>query len=260
MSTVVLKFGGASVKTPEAFAAVSKIILMRKKCYENVVVAISAMGDTTNELTQLAHRVHPNPPKREMDMLLSVGERISMSLLAMALNLEGVAAASFTGSQSGILTSDHHTEAKIIDVKPKRLQEALSRGAVTIVAGFQGMSLKGEITTLGRGGTDTTAVALGIALGAHRVEFDKDPHLHQNAQKKDLLTYEDALELLKGGARILHDRCVLLAQKNKLPLHVLPFFNFESVEKIPHLGTLISDQSGATLSEKKVNGTSHYEC
>jgi aspartate kinase len=248
MRTAILKFGGASVKTAESFALISQIIALRQKCFDRVVVAISAMGNTTDDLISLAQRVHPNPPKREMDMLLSVGERISMSLLAMALDRLGIKAQSFTGSQSGIITSHEHAEAKIVDVKPKRLIEALNKNFVVIVAGFQGMSLQGEITTLGRGGTDTTAVALGVALGAQRVEFykdvdgifDQDPHLNPAAKKRDHLDYDQALEILNKGSGVLHDRCVLLAKKNGLTLQVLPFLGFESEDEVPHLGTLIS--------------------
>jgi aspartate kinase len=229
--TIVLKFGGAAVSAPERFASIADIVLARRVHFPRVIVAVSAMGDTTDELIALAHRVHPNPPRREMDMLVSVGERISMSLLAMALDAKGVHARSFTGSQSGILTSPHHAEARIVDVKPTRLRPHLNEGRIVIVAGFQGMSTTGEITTLGRGGTDTTAVALGVALGACKVEFykdvagifDADPKKHPGARLFPRLTYADAFAIMHKGAQVLHDRCVLLAERNALPLHVLPF-------------------------------------
>ncbi|MFN4174875.1 MAG: aspartate kinase, partial [Parachlamydiaceae bacterium] len=172
--TLVLKFGGASVAEPEHFSKIADIILYRKKEFNNIVVVVSAMGDTTNKLIDLAKKVNPNPPRREYDMLVSVGERISISLLAMALALKGQDAISFTGSQSGIITTEEHSEARIIDVKPNRLQPHLQAGKVVIVAGFQGVSKSGEITTLGRGGSDTTAVALAVALKAEKVEFYKD--------------------------------------------------------------------------------------
>jgi aspartate kinase len=241
--TVILKFGGAAVASPERFASIADVVLARRASYPRVVVAVSAMGDTTDELIALAHRVHPQPPRREMDMLVSVGERISMSLLAMALDAKGTRARSFTGSQSGILTTPEHAEARIVDVRPHRLVPHLDQGRIVIVAGFQGMSTEGEITTLGRGGTDTTAVALGAALGAARVEFykdvkgiyDRDPKLHASARLLPTLTYTEAFALMRAGARVLHDRCVLLAERNGLPLHVLPFDGWDA----PGCGTLI---------------------
>ena len=252
--TIILKFGGAAVSSPERFACIADIVLARRTRYARVVVAVSAMGDTTDELIALAHRVHPNPPRREMDMLVSVGERISMSLLAMALDAKGTHARSFTGSQSGILTTADHAEARIVDVRPHRLVPHLDAGRIVIVAGFQGMSTTGEITTLGRGGTDTTAVALGVALGASKVEFfkdvkgiyDSDPKRNTAARLLERLTYAEAFTLMRSGAQVLHDRCVLLAQANALPLHVLPFDGYDDVG----CGTLIlpEDETGALPS------------
>jgi len=246
--TIVLKFGGAAVSSPERFAHIAEIVLTRRAEYERVVVAVSAMGDTTDELIALARRVHPSPPRRELDMLVSVGERISMSLLAMALDAKGVEARSFTGSQSGILTTPDHAEAKIVDVRPGRLLPHLSAGRVVIVAGFQGMSTTGEITTLGRGGTDTTAVALGAALGACKVEFFKDvrgiynsdPKRDPEAVRFDTLSYSEALSLMHRGAQVLHDRCIILAEKNALALHVLPFDAYNDAD----VGTRIEPPAG----------------
>jgi aspartate kinase len=233
MYTLIMKFGGASVASTEQFARIADIILKRSYSYERIVVVVSAMGDTTDQLLALARRVHPDPPKREQDMLLSIGERISIALLAMALHLKNKEAISFTGSQSGIITSTAHGDAKIIDVRPFRLIRHLNAGKIIIVAGFQGVSRDGEITTLGRGGSDTSAVALGVALGAAKVEFFKDvPGICSEDPKKNplaavfpKLSYERALEIVGRGDEVLHARAVRLAAKNELPLHVLSFLD-----------------------------------
>lgn len=231
MGTLIMKFGGAAVATAEQFGKIAALIAQRKAQHQKIAVVVSAMGDTTDELLALARQVHPNPPRREQDMLISVGERISIALLAMALELRGIEAISFTGSQSGIITTSDHSEAKIVDVKPWRLLTHLLAGRVVIVAGFQGVSREGEITTLGRGGSDTTAVALGIALGAEKVEFYKDvkgiysedPKQNPQSVLFEKLAFDQALELTAKGAKVLHHRSVELAAKNGLPLHVLPF-------------------------------------
>lgn len=230
---LVMKFGGASVATTESFLKIAELIIQRSLVHEKIVVVVSAMGNTTDQLLELARKVHSNPPKREQDMLVSVGERISIALLAMALARFGKEAVSFTGSQSGIITCDGHSEANIIDVKPKRVEEALKRGCVAIVAGFQGVSKKGEITTLGRGGSDTSAVALGVALGAKVVEFykdvagifDRDPKMDGSAKLLARLSYTDALKLAKGGAKVLHARSIALAEKNGVQLAIHSFTN-----------------------------------
>ncbi len=244
--TLIMKFGGASVATPSQFSKIADIILSRAANYEQVVVVVSAMGNTTDQLLALAKEVHPEPPRREQDMLISVGERISIALLAMALAAKGKEAISFTGSQSGIITTSDHTEARIVEIRPQRLLRQLMQNKIVIVAGFQGMSREGEITTLGRGGSDTTAVALGVALKAAKVEFYKDvPGIFSTDPKKDknailfsTLTYEEALKITRQGAKVLHHRCVTLALKNKLPLHILPFEDFDRA-----IGTLIGDVS-----------------
>jgi aspartate kinase len=242
MKTLVLKFGGAAVANPERFEQIADLILDRCHHYEKVVVVVSAMGNMTDELLTLARQVHPSPPKREQDMLISVGERISMSLLAMALDLKGKYAVSLTGSQAGIMTTSNHAEARIIDVRSHRVVKYLEQGKIVIVAGFQGVSKEGEITTLGRGGSDTTAVALAVALGAEKVEFYKDvPGIFSEDPKKNptaefyaILEYTQALEIAQRGAKVLQSRCIDLAAKNNLPLHVLPFFQPKDS------GTLIS--------------------
>lgn len=241
--TVILKFGGAAVSTPESFSNIADIILLRKKEYKRIVAVVSAMGDTTDDLLILAHKVNSNPPRRELDMLLSVGERISIALLAMALAAKNEEAISFTGSQTGIITTTTHAEARIIDVRPKRLLPYLEEGKIVIVAGFQGMGTNGDITTLGRGGSDTTAVALGVALRACKVEFfkdvqgiyDKDPKKFSDAKLYSSLSYENAFEIMKNGAQVLHARCIQMAQKNNLPLSVLGFADYENL----NLGTII---------------------
>ena len=231
METIVMKFGGASVATPEHFAKIADIIVERAKQFKKIVVVVSAMGETTNHLIDLASKVNPNPPRREYDMLLTVGERISIALLAMAIAKKGGEAVSFTGSQSGIITCNNHSEAKIINVRPHRLHRCLESGKIAIVAGFQGVSETGEITTLGRGGSDTTAVALACALDACFAEFFKDvpgvfnedPKQNPDAELYERLSYEEALKIVLNGAKILHPRSVELAKKNHLPLHVCSF-------------------------------------
>lgn len=244
MSTIVLKFGGAAMENIERFSKVASLIAKRKMQYSRVAVVVSAMGKTTDELMKLAQKVHPHPPKREQDMLISVGERVSISLLAMALDSLGLEAISFTGSQSGIITSNEHTDAKILDVRPKRLLPHLDQGKIVIVAGFQGMSKNGEITTLGRGGSDTSAVALAISLGAECIEFYKDvpgigaedPKLCPETPIFSSLTYDEALSIIKKGAKVLHARSIALAQKNHIPLRIRSFFDPEKE------GTFVGEQ------------------
>lgn len=233
MSTLVMKFGGAAVKDVTQFSSIADLIIEKKCLYQQIVVVVSAMGETTNQLIHLAKQVHPNPPQRECDMLISVGERISMSLLAMALCLKGQEAISLTGSQAGIMTCQKHGNAMIMDVKPDRLLEILKQGKIAIVAGFQGVSKQREITTLGRGGSDTTAVALGIALEADYIEFykdvngiyDEDPKKNSEAIQFDRLSYKAALEIVENGARILHPRAIKLASENGVRLYVRSFMS-----------------------------------
>lgn len=257
MSTLVMKFGGAAVSTPEHFAHIADIIIAKRAEYSRIVVVVSAMGETTDQLIQLAKQVNPHPPQREYDMLISVGERISMSLLAMALCLKNQEAVSFTGSQSGIMTCQSHSKALIMDVRPQRIEASLAQGKIVIVAGFQGVSSDKEITTLGRGGSDTTAVALGVALGAPKVEFfkdvpgvfDRDPKLNGQAECYTHLTYQGALDIVQQGAKILHMRAIHLAAKNGLPLHVRSFMSSYR----DHPGTMIFEE------EKKRVTTPLYE-
>jgi len=227
--TLIMKFGGSVLHHPEDFHHIARLIIQRRQD-KRVVVVVSAMKGETDRLITLAHQVHSLPPRREYDMLVSVGERVSMALLAMALQAQGIDAISFTGSQSGVITTSDHTDAKIISVRPYRIHEALQQGKIVIVAGFQGVSEAREITTLGRGGSDTTAVALGCALEG-LVEFYKDvpgifsvdPKQQEGATPYAVLTYQQALEIvLQTGGRVLHPRALTLALANALPLHVLP--------------------------------------
>lgn len=248
MQTIVLKFGGASVATIHHFLEIAKIIASYRAHYPRVIVVVSAMGDTTDHLLAMAKSIHPTPPQREHDMLLSVGERISAALLAMQLSALNHPAISFTGSQAGIITCCQHMDAKILQIKPHRLLNHLENGSIVIVAGFQGVSLQGDITTLGRGGSDTTAVALALALGAQRALFfkdvpgifDRDPHTYEEARQFDRLTYEEAYNIVEKGAQVLHPRAVRLAAKNYLPLQVLSFKDPERA------GTLIQGPGSRT--------------
>lgn len=234
MGIVVQKYGGSSVADADGIKRVAQRIVAAKKDGNDVVVVVSAMGDTTDELIDLAEQVSPLPPPRELDMLLTAGERISMALLAMAVGNLGFEARSFTGSQAGVITDGSHGQAKIIDVTPGRISKALEAGAVAIVAGFQGVSQDTkDITTLGRGGSDTTAVALAAALDAEVCEiysdvdgvFTADPRIVASAQKRDWVSYEEMLEMAACGAKILHLRCVEYARRFDLPIHVRSSFS-----------------------------------
>jgi aspartate kinase len=231
---VVQKYGGSSVADASAIKRVAQKIVETKRAGHDVVVAVSAMGDSTDELLDLAAQVSPLPPARELDMLLTAGERISMALVAMAISDLGFTARSFTGSQAGVITDSVHGKAKIIDVTPGRISSAIEEGHIVIVAGFQGVSQDTkEITTLGRGGTDTTAVALAAALQADVCEiytdvdgvFTADPRIVPTARKLDRVTYEEMLELAACGAKILHLRCVEYARRYDIPIHVRSSFS-----------------------------------
>ncbi len=234
MGIVVQKYGGSSVADAEGVKRVAQRIVDAKRAGHDVVVVVSAMGDTTDELIDLAEQVSPLPPPRELDMLLTAGERISMALLAMAVGNLGHEARSFTGSQAGVITDSSHGRAKIIDVTPGRIEAALREGAIAIVAGFQGVSQDTkDITTLGRGGSDTTAVALAAALHADVCEiytdvdgvFTADPRIVPTAQRRDRVSYEEMLELAACGAKILHLRCVEYARRYSMPIHVRSSFS-----------------------------------
>lgn len=257
--TLVMKFGGAAVATPEHFSRIADLIIQRLEEYPRISVVVSAMANTTDELIALAKKVNPDPPRREYDMLVTVGERISIALLAMALAAKGREAVSFTGSQSGIITCGRHSDARIIEVRPHRILPVLNSGKVAIVAGFQGVSRGGEITTLGRGGSDTTAVALGIALRSTRVEFFKDvPGVFNEDPKKNSqaclfnhLTHDEALKIILKGAKVLHPRCIELASKNQVALHVRSFKEVNCDKQ--QLGTVIGEE------RQSLSQPAHYE-
>ena len=235
MSLVVQKYGGSSLTDADSIKRVARRIVETRKAGNDVCVVVSAMGDTTDELVDLAQQVTPLPPGREMDMLLTAGERISMALLAMAIANLGHTARSFTGSQAGVITDSAHGKARIIDVTPGRIRGALDDGDVAIVAGFQGVSADSkDITTLGRGGSDTTAVALAAALKADICEiytdvdgvFTADPRIVPNARRIVRLSNEEMLEMAASGAKILHLRCVEYARRFEMPIHVRSSFSY----------------------------------
>ncbi|HET7295376.1 MAG TPA: aspartate kinase [Vicinamibacteria bacterium] len=227
MSVLVQKYGGSSVADVDRIGLVADRVASAKAAGKDVVVVVSAMGDTTDELLALARRVTDTPPRRELDMLLTAGERISMALLSMALNARGVPAVSFTGSQSGIITNDAHTNARIVEVRPYRIQDELHRGRVVIVAGYQGVSYRKEITTLGRGGSDTTAVALAAALEAEACEiysdvagvYSADPRVVPGARRLAELSYEEMQELAESGAKVLNAQAVEFAKERGIALY-----------------------------------------
>jgi aspartate kinase len=231
MSTVVQKYGGSSVADVAKMRKVAARVAAARRAGNDVCVVVSAMGDTTDELLALAKQVSPAPPRRELDMLLSAGERISMALLSMALHEQGVEAISFTGSQSGIITTDAHASARIVEVRPFRVREELARGKVVIVAGYQGVSTKKEVTTLGRGGSDTTAVALAAALGADceiysdvAGVFTADPRVVPSARRLDELSYDEMQELAQAGAKVLNAQAVEFAKERGIAIHARSTF------------------------------------
>ncbi|WP_459548883.1 aspartate kinase [Nocardia sp. X0981] len=249
MALVVQKYGGSSVASADRIRRVAERIVETKKQGHDVVVVCSAMGDTTDELLDLAEQVSPAPPAREMDMLLTSGERISNALVAMAIHTLGAEARSFTGSQAGVITTSVHGKAKIIDVTPGRLREALDEGTIVLVAGFQGVSQDSkDVTTLGRGGSDTTAVALAAALDADVCEiytdvdgvFTADPRIVSDAQKLEQVSYEEMLEMAACGSKVLMLRCVEYARRYNVPVHVRSSYTdkqgtyvYGSMEDIP---------------------------
>ncbi|CCI54198.1 MAG: aspartate kinase [Tetrasphaera jenkinsii] len=261
MSLVVQKYGGSSVADAESIKRVARRIVETKKAGNEVVVAVSAMGDTTDELLDLAREVSPLPPPRELDMLLTAGERMSMALLAMAIADLGFSVRSFTGSQAGVITDTAHGKAKIIDVTPGRITDQIGKGRIVIVAGFQGVSRETkEITTLGRGGSDTTAVALAAALGADVCEiytdvdgvFTADPRIVPAARKLDHITAEEMLELAASGSKVLHLRSVEYARRFNIPIHVRSSFSHKD-------GTLVTDQApeGQSVEAPIIAGVAH---
>ena len=227
MSIVVQKYGGSSVADVTRIRQVAERIMRTRAAGHDVAVVVSAMGDTTDELLALARNVAANPDRRELDMLLSAGERISMALLSLAIKELGGDAISFTGSQSGIITNDRHVDARIIEVRPFRVQDELARGRVVVIAGYQGVSYRREVTTLGRGGSDTTAVAMAAALGAEWCEicsdvdgvYTADPRVVPGARRVGALTYEETQELAEAGAKVLNAQAVEFAKEKGIAIY-----------------------------------------
>ena len=267
MALVVQKYGGSSVADAGGIKRVAQRIVATRKAGHSVVVVVSAMGDTTDELVDLATQVSPLPPGRELDMLLTAGERISMALVAMAIANLGLEGRSFTGSQAGVITDSAHGKARIIDVTPGRIRGALDEGAIPIVAGFQGVSQGGkDITTLGRGGSDTTAVALAAALGADVCEiytdvdgiFTADPRLVPSARRIPRISYEEMLEMAACGAKILMLRCVEYARRYGIPVHVRSSFSNRNGTWVTEAGLAAGGQTEDEAMEQAIiSGVAH---
>ena len=258
VGTVVMKFGGTSVADSERLKAVAKRIVAARERGARVVAVLSAMGDTTDDLVSLAYEVSPRPEPRELDMLISVGERISCALAAMAIHDLGHEVISLTGSQAGIVTDTTHGKAKIVDVRAKRIHEALDEGKIVLVAGFQGVSTDLDITTLGRGGSDITAVALASALGAEACEictdvegvFTADPRMVPEARKLHAVSYEEMLEMAASGAKVLQLRSVEFARNHEVKLHVRSSFG-------PATGTWVIEEDERMLEKAMISGVTH---
>ncbi|HEV8560577.1 MAG TPA: aspartate kinase [Actinophytocola sp.] len=260
MALVVQKYGGSSLENADRIKRVAERIVATRKAGDEVVVVCSAMGDTTDELTDLALQVNPIPPERELDMLLTAGERISNSLVAMAISALGAEARSFSGSQAGVITTSAHGKARIIDVTPGRVRDALDKGYIVLVAGFQGVAQDTkDITTLGRGGSDATAVALAAALNADVCEiytdvdgvYTADPRIVPNAKRLDRVTYEEMLEMAASGAKVLMLRCVEYARRYGVPIHVRSSYTNKP-------GTLVSGSvEDFTVEQAMITGVAH---
>jgi len=257
MALVVTKFGGTSVGTTERILNVARRLIARKEAGDRVVAVVSAMGDVTDELVELAAEICPEPPEREMDMLLATGEQVTIALLAMAIHSLGHEAISFTGPQVGIVTDSGHTKAKIREVRAERVLDALSRGRIVIVAGFQGMTEDGHITTLGRGGSDTTAVAIAAGIGADVCEiftdvdgvYTADPRLVPEARKIDEISYEEMLEMAATGARVLQLRSVEFARNHGVVIHCRSSFHEGQ-------GTIVRE-GDETMEQAIISGVTH---
>ncbi len=265
MALIVQKYGGSSVANPERIKRVAKRVVAQRRGGDDVVVVVSALGDTTDELVELSRRITHRPPEREMDMLISTGEQISVALLAMAIHRLGEEAISFTGAQVGILTDSSHTRARIVAINTKRIEEELRRRKIVIVAGFQGVTLNQEITTLGRGGSDLTAVALAKALKAKMCEiytdvdgvYTADPRIVPKARKLDRISYDEMLEMASLGAQVMQTRSMEVAKKFEVPMHIRSSFSSRQ-------GTLVTREvksmeeiavSGVTLNKQEAKVT-----
>ncbi|MBU0478079.1 aspartate kinase [bacterium] len=253
MSLIVQKYGGTSVANAERIKHVAKLIVKARGRYDNVVVVVSAMGKTTDNLIKMAAEITDSPSTREMDMLLSTGERISIALIAMAIHSLGYDAISFTGSQVEIITDTSHTKARILSIGAKRVREELKRGKIVVIAGFQGISTNNDVTTLGRGASDTSAIAIAAALGADECEiytdvegiFTSDPRVIPEAKKIKIITYEEMLEMASLGAKVMAPRSMQIAQRFKVPLHIRSSF-------INKTGTVVISKERGKMEEALV--------
>lgn len=246
---IVQKYGGSSVANPERIKKVAERVVKTKRNGAQVVVVVSALGDTTDELLQLAEQITSTPSDRELDMLMATGEQISVALLAMAIHELGEAAVSLTGAQIGVMTEGSHTKAKLVDIRPKRMQSVLNEGAIVIAAGFQGVNMQQDITTLGRGGSDLSAVALAKVLKADVCEiytdvdgvYTADPRIVSNARKMSFISYDEMLELASVGAQVMQARSIFVAKRYNIPIHVRSSFSEKE-------GTMITDSVQAMES------------
>jgi len=264
-SLIVQKFGGSSVANTERIKQVAQRVVQTKRQGHDVVVVVSALGDTTDELLELARQISQNPPERELDMLMATGEQVSVALLAMAIEELGEDAISFTGSQVGIITDGRHTKAKVIDINAKRIHDEVAKGRVVIVAGFQGMTMSQEITTLGRGGSDLTAVALAKALSAELCEiftdvegvFTADPRIVPNARKLSAISYDEMLEMASLGAQVMQARSIFVAKRFNVPIHVRSSFSSREGTMITQAAKAMEDVvvSGVTLQKDEAKVT-----
>lgn len=256
MSILVQKFGGSSLADLDKLRAVADRVVATRRSGHDLVVVVSAMGGTTDELLQMAQEIAGAPSRRELDMLLSVGERISMTLLSMAIHARGEEAISLTGSQCGIITTASHSNARIMDVRPFRVQDELEKGHIVIVAGYQGTSYRREVTTLGRGGSDTTAVALAAALGAEACEiysdvdgvFSADPRVVLDAQKLETLTHEEMMEMARSGAKVLNEQAVEFARRAGIALYA------RSTHLASSIGTVVRPDGFTERAEEAERG------
>lgn len=257
MSVIVQKYGGTSVGSPERIRAVARRIVAAKEAGNSLIAVVSAMGDVTDDLVDLAAQINPEPPEREMDMLLATGEQVSIALLAMAIHALGHEAISFTGPQVGIVTDHGHTKAKILEVRADRVRDAIAEGRIVIVAGFQGMTADGHITTLGRGGSDTTAVAVAAGIGADVCEiytdvdgvYTADPRVAPDARKIDTISYEEMLELAASGAGVLNLRSVEFARNHGVVIHCRSSFSDAP-------GTIVKE-ADESMEQAIISGVTH---
>ncbi len=262
---IVQKFGGSSVANPERIKRVAQRVVDAKRTGANIVVVVSALGDTTDELLQLASQITQDPAERELDMLMATGEQVSVALLAMAIHQLGEDAVSFTGAQVGILTDGTHTKARIVDINTQRIEKELAKRRIVIVAGFQGVNLNQDITTLGRGGSDLTAVAMAKALGADVCEiftdvegvYTADPRIVPQARKLSVISYDEMLEMASLGAQVMQARSIFVAKRFEIPIHVRSSFSLREGTMIQKTGKAMEDivVSGVSLQRDEAKVT-----